>query len=229
MSKSVLFHRVSIVGNLQMPPLARNVTDTNAVAILAAWINSLSRIAPSLPPGWKHADVGDVGVPGDAGYADGRFNLVASGTDIWSIADGCHFAGTPLTGDGQIIAHIVSMQYTDPWAKAGVMFRENFSAGSKDAMMIVTAGGGSVYQRRVKTDGPTWNTDGPAVNVSCWVRLVRAGDMFSGYVSADGHDWKWVDSIAVHMGKTVYVGLALTAHNNLELNSTLFDHVTVTP
>ena len=63
-----------------MPPLARNVTDTNAVAVLAAWINSLSRIAPSLPPGWKHADVGNVGVAGDAGYADGRFNLVASGT-----------------------------------------------------------------------------------------------------------------------------------------------------
>jgi uncharacterized repeat protein (TIGR03806 family) len=228
-SKSVLFHRVSIVGNLQMPPLARNVTDTNAVAVLAAWINSLSRIVPSLPPGWKDADVGNVGVAGDAGYADGRFNLVASGTDIWSTADGCHFAGTPLTGDGEIIAHIVSMQYTDPWAKAGVMFRENFSAGSKDAMMIVTAGGGSVYQRRVKTDGPTWNTDGPAVNVSCWVRLVRAGDKFTGYVSADGQDWKWVDSIAVHMGKTVYIGLALSAHNNTELNSTLFDHVTVTP
>jgi hypothetical protein len=61
------------------------------------------------------------------------------------------------------------------------------------------------------------------------VRLVRTGDKFTGYVSADGQDWKWVDSIAVHMGKTVYVGLALTAHNNTELNSTLFDHVTITP
>jgi hypothetical protein len=31
------------------------------------------------------------------------------------------------------------------------------------------------------------------------------------------------------MNKTVYVGLALTAHNNSELNSALFDHVTITP
>jgi hypothetical protein len=81
----------------------------------------------------------------------------------------------------------------------------------------------------VKTDGRTWNTDGPAVNVSSWVRLVRAGDMFTGYVSTNGLDWQRVDSIAVDMGNTVYVGLALTAHNNSELNSTLFDHVTVTP
>ncbi len=228
-SKSVLFHRVSIVGNGQMPPLARNVTDTDAVAVIAAWINSLPRVTPKLPAGWLHRDIGDLGVPGDAGYADGRLNLVASGADIWDKADAFHFAGTPLTGNGQITAHIVSMQYTDPWAKAGVMFRENFSAGSKDAMMIVTAGGGSVYQRRVKADGHTWNTDGPAVNVSSWVRLIRAGNMFTGYVSTNGIDWQRVDSIAVHMDKTVYVGLALTAHNNTELNSTLFDHVTVTP
>jgi hypothetical protein len=31
------------------------------------------------------------------------------------------------------------------------------------------------------------------------------------------------------MGRTVYVGLVITAHNNAELNSALFDHVTVTP
>jgi uncharacterized repeat protein (TIGR03806 family) len=228
-SKSILFHRISIVGDLQMPPLARNVTDSNAVAVLAAWINSLPRVAPSLPTGWVHRDIGDVGVPGDAGYADGRFNLVASGADIWEKADAFHFTGTPLTGDGQIIARVVSMQYTDPWAKAGVMFRENFSPGSKDALMVVTAGGGSAYQRRVKTSKLTWNTDGPPATVPYWVRLVRTGNMFTGYVSMDGNDWKRVDSIAVPMNKTVYVGLALTAHNNSELNSALFDHVTITP
>jgi regulation of enolase protein 1 (concanavalin A-like superfamily) len=109
------------------------------------------------------------------------------------------------------------------------MFRENFSPGSKDALMVVTAGGGSAYQRRVKTSKLTWNTDGPPATVPYWVRLVRTGNMFTGYVSMDGNDWKRVDSIAVPMNKTVYVGLALTAHNNSELNSALFDHVTITP
>jgi len=228
-SKSVLFHRVSIVGNLQMPPLARNVTDSNAVAVLAAWIDSLPRVAPSLPPGWVHRDIGDVGIPGDAVYADGRFNLVASGSDIWEKADAFHFAGTPLTGDGQITAHIISMQFTDPWAKAGVMFREDFSPGSKHALMALTANGGSVFQRRVKVGELTWNTDGPAANVPGWVRLVRAGTMLTGYVSKDGIDWQRADSIAVPMNQTIYVGLAVTAHNNSALNSALFDHVDITP
>jgi hypothetical protein len=52
--------------------------------------------------------------------------------------------------------------------------------------------------------------------------------MFTGYVSKDGLDWKQEDRIAVPMGRTVYVGLALTAHNNAELNSALFDHVAIT-
>ncbi len=228
-SKSVLFHRVSIVGNLQMPPLARNVTDSNAVTVLAAWINSLPRVAPSLPPGWVHRDIGNVGIPGDAGYAEGRFNLIASGADIWEKADAFHFAGTPMTGDGQITAHLVSMQFTDPWAKVGVMFRESFLPGSKHALTALTANGGSVFQRRVKVGELTWNTDGPPATAPCWVRLVRAGNMFTGYVSRDGMDWKRMDSIAVPMNKTIYVGLALTAHNNSTLNSALFDHVAVTP
>ena len=144
------------------------------------------RSRPSLPPGWTHADIGSVGLAGDASFLNGRFNLIASGTDIWGTADSCHFAATPLTGDGQIIARVVSMQYTDPWAKAGVMFRENFSPGAKDALMVVTAGGGSAFQRRVQTGGLTWNTDGPPADVPYWVRLVRAGDRFTGYVSKDG-------------------------------------------
>ncbi|HTQ50028.1 MAG TPA: PQQ-dependent sugar dehydrogenase [Candidatus Acidoferrales bacterium] len=228
-AKSVLLHRISILGDLQMPPLARNRVDQPAVSTIAEWINSLSPIAPSLPPGWTNADIGSVGLTGDASFLNDRFNLIASGTDIWGTADGCHFAATSLTGDGQIIARVVSMQYTDPWAKAGVMVRENFSSGAKDALMVITAGGSSAFQRRLQTGGLTWNTDGPPAVVPYWVRLVRAGDRFTGYVSKDGHDWKAVDSIEVPMSRTVYVGLTVTAHNNSELNSALLDHVTLTP
>jgi hypothetical protein len=35
--------------SIQMPPLARNIIDTNAVQIMADWINSLSGV-PALPP-----------------------------------------------------------------------------------------------------------------------------------------------------------------------------------
>ncbi|HSY10218.1 MAG TPA: PQQ-dependent sugar dehydrogenase [Candidatus Dormibacteraeota bacterium] len=228
-SKSVLFHRVNLVGNLQMPPLAKNVVDQKADSAIAAWINSLPRTPSSLPPGWMHADIGSVGFPGDASYLDGRFNLIASGVDIWDNADGFQFAYTPLTGDEQIVARVTSMQITDPWAKAAVMFRESLLPGSKHAIMAVTAVGGSAFQRRPEPDKISYNTDGPSVTIPCWVRLTRAGDIFTGEVSTDGKNWERVDSIAVPMGKTLYVGLALTAHNNSALNSALFDNVSIAP
>src|SRR5208282_1062010 len=226
-SKSVLFQRVSFVGNLQMPPLAKNVVDQKAVSTIAEWINSLSPIAPTLPPDWEHADIGSVGVAGDASFLNGRFNLIASGGDIWESADAFHYACTRLTGDGEIIARVVSMQYTDPWAKAGVMFRESLAPGSQHALMTVTAGGGSAYQWRPTADHASRNTDGPSTTVPFWVKLSRTGDNFTGYVSTNGTDWQRVDSIAIPMSKTIYVGLALSAHNNSALNSTLFDNVVV--
>jgi hypothetical protein len=110
-----------------------------------------------------------------------------------------------------------------------VMFRENLSPGSKNAFMTVTSGGGSVFQHRSKTDDSSGNTDGPLVTVPHWLKLVRAGDTFTGFVSADGNDWQRVESVTIPMEKTLYVGLALSAHNNSALNSTLFDHVSVSP
>jgi len=40
-SKSLMHLRPSLVGTLQMPPLARNLVDTNAMQVFADWINSL--------------------------------------------------------------------------------------------------------------------------------------------------------------------------------------------
>ncbi len=54
--RSVLYARMNIVdaanpgGKIQMPPLARNLIDTNAVAVMAAWINSLPGMAALAPP-----------------------------------------------------------------------------------------------------------------------------------------------------------------------------------
>ena len=62
-----------------------------------------------------------------------------------------------------------------------------------------------------------------------WLKLVRAGDRFTGYVSADGETWELTGSATIPMNKNLLVGFAVSAHNNSVLNSTLFDNVTVKP
>src|SRR5208282_9146 len=106
----------------------------------------------------------------DASFLNGRFNVIASGSDIWESADAFHYAYTPLAGDGEITARIVSMQFTDPWAKVGVMFRESLAPGSKHALMAVTAGAGSAFQWRPTAGHASRNTDGPTTTVPFWVK-----------------------------------------------------------
>jgi uncharacterized repeat protein (TIGR03806 family) len=228
-NKSMLFRRISMVGDNQMPPLARNVVDTNAVAVFAKWISSLPVRAAVLPRGWQDADIGDVGQPGESSFLNGRFNLLASGGDIWGYADAFHFVYRPLIGDGQIVAHVASMQYTDPWAKAGVMMRENVSADAKDILMALSGQGGSTLQwRPITGDRTSGSVDGPPARLPYWVKLTRAGNVFTGYVSADGANWQTVGSATVPMNKNLLVGLAVTSHNNSVLNSTLFEQVSFT-
>ncbi len=58
-AKSVLFHRISIVGDLQMPPLGQK--HRGPTGGCHHWPNGFIPCPPSppsLPPGWTHADIG---------------------------------------------------------------------------------------------------------------------------------------------------------------------------
>jgi uncharacterized repeat protein (TIGR03806 family) len=228
-NKSILFQRVGIVGENQMPPIGKNVVDEKAVGVIGRWISSLHTAAPTLPKGWTDVDIGNIGVSGDASFLNGNFNLLASGSDIWETADGFHFASRALNGDGSIVARVVSVQYTDPWAKAGVMVRESNSPGAKYVFLGLTGQGGSVLQSRATADGVSASADGPEARLPHWLKLTRNGDVFNGYISADSTNWLATGSVTNPLSKNVSIGLALTAHNNSVLNSTLFDHVTVKP
>ena len=225
--KSILYRRLSLVGENQMPPLARNLVDSNAVAVIGKWISQLPVTAANLPRGWTAADIGKVGVSGGASFLNGRFQLLASGSDIWENADTFQFTSRPLAGDGTLVARVVAMQYTDPWAKAGVMLRESDAVGAKYVFLGLTGQGGSLLQSRAQADHSTFSLDGPQVKPPQWLKLVRRGNRFSGSVSDDGKTWIAAGTVTNALNAELSAGLALTAHNNSMLNSTLFDQVTV--
>jgi len=82
----------------------------------------------------------------------GTYTITASGTDFWNTADEFHFAYKTLSGVGTIVAQVLSVDNTDPWAKAGVMFRDTLEPGSKFAAVYITRGNGCRFQARVDTD-----------------------------------------------------------------------------
>jgi len=76
----------------------------------------------------------------------GTYTMTAAGADIWNDVDQFHYAFKTLTGAGSIVAKVLSVDNTDPWAKAGVMIRETLDADSKFAAVYITPGNGCRFQ-----------------------------------------------------------------------------------
>ncbi len=183
----------------------------------------------SLPGSWSTQDIGTVATAGSASETGGVVTLRASGADIWDAADEFHFRYQALTGDGEIIARVTGLTNTHPWAKAGVMLRESLAPGSRHAFMCVAAGMGAAFQYRAATSGASQSASGtPSSTLPRWVRLLRAGNVITGYESTNGTTWTTVGTVTLGWGATVQVGLAATSHNDGTLTTATFDSIVVT-
>jgi hypothetical protein len=175
---------------------------------------------------WANRDVGSVAAEGSTSSHSGpAFTVRGSGADIWGTADGFHYVYRLLTGDGEIRARLTSQENTNAWAKAGMMMRETLEPGSRHAMMVITPGNGASFQRRTAVGGAGAYTSGGAAAAPLWVRLVRRGNNFSGYRSADGTAWTWVGTATMGMGPMIHVGLPVTSHVDGTLCAAQFDNV----
>ena len=141
--------------------------------------NTLSVASPAgtLPFFWRPSDVGNPGQTGTAAYdaASSTFTVAGGGADIWDTADQFQYVYQAMTGDGTITARVVSQDNTDPWAKAGLMFRDSLASNAVSVAVLLTASNGVAFQRRSSTGGGTTSTVISGVPVPRWVRLVRTG------------------------------------------------------
>ena len=185
--------------------------------------------AGALPPGWTDQDIGSVGFSGSATCCGSSFIMQGGGGDIWNTADEFNFASTSLAGNGTIVARVNVLQNTDPWAKAGVMFRNDNTPGSVFVDLIVSANNGVNLQWRTSTGGGCDYLNVSGVAAPAWVKLVRSGNTFTGYYSLNGTTWTQVGSRTATMGSTALAGLAVTAHNNSLLCLAAFDFASTAP
>ncbi|HTD64967.1 MAG TPA: hypothetical protein VK846_00350, partial [Candidatus Limnocylindria bacterium] len=225
-SRSIMHLRMNTNGVAKMPPLARNVIDTNAVAALAQWINSF--VPGGLPAPWEHQDIGNVVLAGNATYTTNTstFTVAGAGADIWSTADSFHYVWQDAAGDCEIIARVATITDSNPWAKAGVMIRESVAPNAANALIALTPQHGVVFQWRTANGGGSSFVEGPIVPAPYWVRLTRTNNLFKAFHSADGSAWTQLGAdLTMSMASNATFGLAVTAVNTNALNTSTFDFV----
>lgn len=185
---------------------------------------------PQSPSTLTGGDIGGVTAKGSSSLSGSTYTVKGSGVDIWGTADSFQFDSQLFTGDGTIIARVVSETNTDFWAKAGVMFRETLNAGSSFAAIVIPFNNPAALEARVGTGASAVSTKTAQIkSPPYWVKLTRAGDTFTGSISPDGATWTPVGTYRVPMAAQLYVGLAVTSHSNGALNTAVFDNVSITP
>ena len=184
--------------------------------------------APSpLPAPWATADVGAVGTKGAASHDSGVFTVRGAGDDVWGTADAFRFVYQPLAGDGEIVARVSSLEAVASWVKAGVMIRQDRTAGAAHGFMIVSASKGLAFQRRSSSGGTTAHTAGGSGGAPAWVKISRRGNVVTASRSSDGTSWSVVGQDTINLTGAVLVGLAVSSHDAARAASAVFDNVAV--
>jgi hypothetical protein len=180
-----------------------------------------------LPAPWATGDIGAVGASGSASYANGVFTVTGSGADIWGNADEFRYVYAPSGGDVrqyEIVARVGSVQNTNAWTKAGLMFRHSLEANTTHASLFVTPGKGIAFQRRASATGPSVNTAGPMLTAPVWLRLTLNNEttcrtictrdfiVRAYYRVAASDPWTFVGEQHFGDQPMAYSGLAVTSH-----------------
>ena len=180
-----------------------------------------------LPASWWNQDVGAVGtLTGSATFSGGTFTVTGGGAGTGGTADAMQFVYQTLTGDGSIIARVASLQGSATFPQAGVMIRETLTSGSKDAFVYFHPSM-DYLQYRSTTGGNVgyWSAGYTSPPYPYWVKLVRSGNTFTGYIAPDGVNWTQIGAPTVSMAQVVYIGLAVSGQGYLE--TATFDNVSI--
>ncbi len=170
-------------------------------------------------------DIGDIALAGSTTQNDNNVTVASTG-NIWHNSDSFHYAYQGLHGNGSMTVRIASITDTHHFAKAGIMVRETLDADSPHAMAYLTSQRGISLQYRLTKAGSTNRYDLLPGSAPYWLKLERKDDVLSAYKSEDGAVWQALGQITIPMPRSVYIGLAVSSNDGVQLNTTHFENIT---
>ena len=193
-------------------------------------IASSAPVPPNLcPTGWECNDIGFPTPAGNQSYQEGTWTVQGGGGDISSTSDSFRFISESQETDGTVSADVVSQSDTNPYAKSGVMVRVSTSDTSAYYGVFVTPANGILVQYRAQEAGGTSQV-AVSGNAPTYLEISRSGDTYTAYGSSDGVNWDEIAgstaSVPTLVG-TLQAGVAVCSHDPLNLNTTVFEAVTI--
>jgi regulation of enolase protein 1 (concanavalin A-like superfamily) len=190
------------------------------------------KAAGALPAGWLDADIGTVQTAGSGRYAtvsNDNFLVTGQGRGIGGTADSLHFSYMQVTGDFTFVARLTGITGT-ALNDTGIMMRETLNSNAAAITMVQGTTGWRIAQMgtRSGTGGTmSWVTGDQYTTMPVWLKLQRAGNVFTAYQSSDGVTWFSVGTSTLVMANTYYVGLVACSGDvtNNTTETSNFDNV----
>ncbi|MFA5329718.1 MAG: hypothetical protein WC384_18125 [Prolixibacteraceae bacterium] len=216
------------------------------LALFVFWFaagSTLTAKEKALPPKkFKSTDIGNPALEGKTIVLNDGLEITAGGADVWGKRDEFRFSYIEQTGDFDLVSRIESLSPTHLYTKAGIMARENLSDNCRHIFFQVFPdnkarnknNGGYEFQYRKESDGemkaiypenPVGEPEFPVNYPQTWIRLNRSGNVFTGYYSPDGKSWKVYASFKLDLSKQIYLGLAVTSHDNGKTTTAIFKNI----
>lgn len=195
---------------------------SNEVGIILSGSNTI-------PPPWREDNVGTAAGSPSTVFAAGQVMVNGAGAQIRQnrSTDSFRFVSIPVIGDCTITARVDALGGSDAAAKAGVMIRQDLTAGALHASTLLSTSNLHFVRRASSNSAQT--TVQPVSQP--WVRIVRSGTTFSSFYSADGQSWTQIgtdQTVSMSATAAYYVGLAVCSGSTTTLSNAVFSNVTVT-
>ena len=222
------------------------VTATDTAGNTSTATFTITVTAPTLPAPWTlrqispyaGAAAGSVTVLGpDSFQLHGAGGATTGGTtaDMWTgNNDSFTYFSQPWSGDGVFTARLATFTSADTSAKTGISFRETTATGSRySAIYLMRTNSGAVWaQHKTAPSGSTTNVNFFTSSITSrgipeWIRLVRRGDTFTTFYSADGTTWFQLGTARANplAGAALSVGLFVAPRTGNSSAVATIDHV----
>jgi hypothetical protein len=126
-----------------------------------------------VPADWLSADIGPPTLRGYSGMSGSNWVAAAAGTGYTNDSDRAHAVTRPITGDGSIVARVVSVSGPSA-SEAGVSVRDSMHRYARRAALVYTASSRTLrFRPRITNHTFDTSTSVANLNLPLWLKLER--------------------------------------------------------
>src|SRR5260221_7048012 len=213
----------------------RAINGIAGILISAAWMAAATLAAgqtAGLGPFTDHGDVGRAARAGSAEYDSAKqtFLVTGGGANMWAGADAFHYVWKQMSNDVAITSDIEFLGTSaEAHRKACLVVRQTLDDDSPYVDVAVHGNGLTSIQYREVKGGVTHEIKG-TLSAPKRVRIEKRGKYASMSFAAAGEALHLSGgTVRIEFTEPFYVGLAVCAHNNSNIEMAVFSNVEITP